>query len=234
MAILNFLIAVYLRKSRSSHDVTGEDPRPLSSFLSRYSSQESLDDNLMIRSTALRMPDRKISSPLPAGMKMSPLCMRRRTQSGSPAEALISPVVPRRCSSPLQLKKGVPRVMSCPTITSDSNEHVSLLTPSPPVSPRYTFEEGSHKLITTSISACPALKATEQERLPWIHQTRSPMLVRADRTPTESERALFNVSPVMGQSDDTINRLDNNSQCDVIDKVQYFLHTLTAEEDIDQ
>ena len=60
------------------------------------------------------------------------------------------------------------------------------------------------------------------------------MLVRADKTPTESERALFNVSPVMGQSDDTINRLDNNSQCDVIDKVQYFLHTLTAEEDIDQ
>ena len=221
-----------MRKSRSSHDVTGEDPRPLSPFpFARYSSQESLDDNVMIRSTGLRMPHRKISSPLPAGMTTSPLCVRRRTLSDSPAEALISPVIPRRCGSPLQLKKGVPRVMSCPIITSDSNEHVSQLTPSPPVSPRYNFDGGPHKL-TSSINACPALKSAEQEKLPRIHQTRSPMLVRADKTPTESARELFNVSPVMGQPADLIKRLDNNNECDAIDKVQYFLHTLTAEEDL--
>lgn len=192
------------------------------------------------------MPYRKISSPLPAGKMTSPLCGRRRAQSESPAEALISPVIPRRCFSPKQLNKGVSRVMSCPMLRADSNEYTNKLIPSPPVSPRFNFEELSlggaktlgnrTKFITTPISAYPVLKTPEQDRLPRIHQTRcSSMLTSgAQKTPTESARELFNVSPVMGQSAVPTNRHSINNQCDVTDKVQYFLHSISVEEGINQ
>ena len=242
MNILMFLFVVNLRKSGSSHDVRGEDLQPQSPLFSRCSSQESLDDNSLIRSTGMRMLHRKISSPLPTRR-----LIRRRALSETPAEALISPVVPRRCFSPKQLRIGVSRVKSCPIISADSNERLNNSSPSPPLSPRFTFKEVSSggaqlhnrtltKFYTAPVSACPTLKTANQERLPRINQTRcSPMLVSAHETPTESARELFNVSPVMGDSADSTSRLnDNNSQCDVNDKVQYFLHTISAEEDIDQ
>lgn len=230
-------------KSGSSHDVRGEDPRPLSPFFSRCLSQESMDDNILIQSTGVRMRHHKVSSPLPAGRMTSPLSLRRRALSDLPAEALISPVIPRRCFSPKQIKKGVSRVMSCPIISAGSNEHVDCLTSSPPVSPQFSLKDLSSsgtqhhmKFIATPISECPAFKSAEQDRLPRIHQTQCcSTLVSTHKTPTESARELFNVSPVMGQSADMINRHNNNNpECDITDKVEYFLHTLSAEEGIDQ
>ena len=135
------------------------------------------------------------------------------------------------------------RVSSCPVINSGSDEHLKKSSPSPPVSPRFSFTELSYvgaqpqnrtKFHTTPIGASPALASADQEKLPRIHQTRgSPMLVKTQRTPTESARELFNMSPVLGESAVSIDQ-DNNIQCDFNDKVQYYLHTISAEKDIDQ
>ena len=226
-----------LRISVSNNDVRGGDPRPLSPFSSHCSPQESLDENFVLRPTGLRMLNRKVSSPIPACMTST----RRRTLSDAPAEALISPVIPRRRFSPKQ--EGVSRVRSCPVINSGSDEHLNKSSPSPPVSPRFTFAELSYvgaqpqyrtRFHTTPIRASPTLTSADQEKLPRIHQTRgSPMLVKTQRTPTESARELFNVSPVLGESAVSTNE-DNNIQCDFNDKVQYYLHTISAEKDIDQ
>lgn len=242
-----FLYAVNLKKSGSSQDIRGEDVRPLSPFFPRHSLQESLDDNenFPIRSTEVRMSHRKISSPLPSVKMIGSMRMRRRALSESPAEALISPVVPRRCLSPRELNKGVPRAISCPAITSDTNEQANQPTPSPPISPRYNFEDLAlndaesqtrTKFVTTPTRASSQLKSADQDRLPRINQTRcGSMLIRPHKAPTESARELFNVSPVLGQSaDTTIDGHNSEIQCDVADKVQYFLHTLSVEEDIDQ
>lgn len=228
-----------LRISASNNDVRGEDPRPLSPFFSHCSSQESLDENFVLRPTGLRMINRKVSSPIPTCMTST----RRRTLSDAPTEALISPVIPRRHLSPRQVKEGMSRVRSCPVINSGSDEHLKKSSPSPPVSPRFTFTELSYvgaqpqnrtKFHTTPIGASPALASADQEKLPRIHQTRgSPMLVKTQRTPTESARELFNMSPVLGESAVSIDQ-DNNIQCDFNDKVQYYLHTISAEKDIDQ
>lgn len=185
------------------------------------------------------MINRKVSSPIPVCMTST----RRRTLSDAPTEALISPLIPRRRFSPKQLKEGMSRVRSCPVINSDSDEHLNKSSPSPPVSPRFTFTELSYvgaqpqnrtKCLTTPIGASPTHTSADHEKLPLIHQTcGSPMLVKTQRTPTESARELFNVSPVLGESAVSINQ-DNNIQCDFNDKVQYYLHTISAEKDIDQ
>lgn len=228
-----------LRISVSNNDVRGGDSRSLSPFFSHCSSQESLDENFVLRPTGLRMINSKVSSPIPACMTST----RRRTLSESPTEALISPVVPRRRLSPRQQKEGMSRVRSCPVINSGSDEHLKKSLPSPPVSPQFTFAELSYagaqpqnrtKFHTTPIGASPTLTSADQEKLPRIHQTRSsPMLVKTQRTPTESARELFNVSPVLGESAVSINQ-DNNIQCDFNDKVQYYLHTISTEKHIDQ
>lgn len=227
-----------LRTSVSNNDVRGGDPRSLSPFLSHCSSQESLDENFVLRPTGLPMINRKVSSPIPACMTST----RRRTLSDAPTEALISPVIPRRHLSPRHVKEGMSRVRSCPVINSGSDEHLKKSSPSPPVSPQFTFAELSYacaqpqnrtKFHTTPIGARPALTSADQEKLPRIHQTRgSPMLVKTQRTPTESARELFNVSPVLGDSAASINQ-DKNIQCDFNDKVQYYLHTISTEKDID-
>lgn len=231
-----------LRKFGSWHDVRGDNVRPLSPFLSRYSSHEILDET----SAGVRIPNRKIPSPFSTRNFMSPLCSRRRrTLSESPAEALISPVITRRSQGVHPLNK---RVLSCPVILSDSNERMSPLTPSSPVSSRYKFadlfvfngakSQTGSKVVTTCTSTGTSndFESTDVDRLPRIQQTRSSaMLVGVHKTPNESARELFNVSPVMGQSADTIERHNNtNVQCDVSDKVQYYLHTLSLEEQVDQ
>lgn len=227
-----------LRKFGSLNDVRAESIQPLSPFLTRYSSPEDLQDETP---SGVRNSNRKISSPFPTHNFMSPVFGRkRRTLSESPAEALISPVITRRSFGIQPLNK---RVFSCPLISTDLNERVRSVIPSSPVSPRHktadvnslkcSETQSGTKLGMASFGGSSDFTSTEPEKLPRISQTRSSsMLVRVHQTPTESARDRFNVSPVMGQSADAFN--NNNSQCDVTDKVQYFLHTLSLEEDIDQ
>ena len=87
-----------------------------------------------------------------------------------------------------------------------------------------------------SIDACSALKPADQsDRLPRIGNTHSLMLVqpaRTRKTPNESVRELFNVSPIMDQSGNPSNQADdNNLQCKVTDKVEYYLYSMSVEDE---
>lgn len=229
MNISYFLTAVTPRRSGSNHDVRRADVRPLSPFLSRYVSLESLDDNFPKPPTGVHTVQRKISSPLPTEVKkMCHLSIRGRALSDSPVEALISPVAPRRrlgsenVFNPGQLQGGLSRVKSCPVIKSESNERLSdLLLP-------LTIK-------SSSSAACSTLKPADQDRLPRIHQTHSPMLVRTRKTSNECQRELFNVSPIMDESGNCSNKPDNNSniQCDFTDKVEYYLYSMSVDDDKD-
>lgn len=189
------------------------------------------------------MIQRKISSPLPTGANTSsPLSIRRRALSESPVEALISPVIPRKyfdfenCYSPgnSKLQGGVSRVKSCPVIKAVSNEKMNEFSLPLTVIPLSR---------SPSISACSTLKSADQNkstcspltadnRLPRIHQTHSPRLVRRSKTANECTRELFNVSPIMDQSANS--EPDNNDiQCDVTDKVEYYLYSMSVEDDKD-
>lgn len=236
--IISFLLAVNLRGSGSNKDVRGADPRPLSPFPSRLIPQKSLDDNAIYEESpgAVRRIQRNFSSALPTGeQKSSPLSIRGRALSDSPTEVLVSPVIPRRhfesenCHSPKQLQGGVSRVKSCPVIKADSNEPITTFSLPLTLSP---FSK------SPSTDACPTLKPADQsDRLPRIDRTRSPMLVhpvRTRKTPNECARELFNVSPIMDQSNNPLNEPDDNRlQCNVTDKVEYYLYSMSVEDDKD-
>ena len=176
---------------------------------------------------------RNFSSPLPRGeQKSSPLSIRGRALSDSPTEALVSPVIPRRhfgsrnCHSPKQSQGGISRVKSCPAMKTDSNEPLT----------KFALPLTLSK--SPSTDACPTLKPSDQsDRLPRIDQTHSPMLVqpvRTRKTPNESVRELFNVSPIMDHSGNVLNQPDESSlQCKVTDKVEYFLYSMSVEDDMD-
>lgn len=211
---------VSLRRSGSNHDVRRSDPRALSPCFPRYSSQESLDDNIPKSPIVGRTFQRKISNPLPTDSKKKlHLRIRGRALSDSPAEALISPVVPRKHLNPendfnyWQVQGGLSRVKSCPVMKSESNERLSDL---------------SLLLTSKSSSAVHStFKATQ------IHQEDSPMLVRTRKTSNERPRELFNVSPIMGQSGNFLSKpniaIDN--QCDFTDKVEYYLYSMSFDDD---
>ena len=89
-----------------------------------------------------------------------------------------------------------------------------------------------------STDACSTLKPADQsDRLPRIDHAHSPILVhqvRTRKTSNECVRELFNVSPIIDQSGNPLNQPDdNNLQCKVTDKVDYFLYSMSVEDDID-
>jgi len=89
-----------------------------------------------------------------------------------------------------------------------------------------------------STDACSTLKLADQsDRLPSIDHAQSAMLVhqvRTRKTSNECVRELFNVSPIMDQSGNPLNQPDDkNLQCKVTDKVEYFLYSMSVEDDID-
>lgn len=228
-----FWLAVNLRRSGSNQDVRGADPRPLSPFPSQFLPQKSLDDNSILQLKGVRRIQRNFSSPLPTEEKeTNPLGLgiRGRALSDSPAEALGSPVIPRRhfdsenYHNPEQSRGGVSRVKSCPAIKADSNEPLTKFPLPLTISPLAK---------SPSTNACPTLKPTDQAgRLPQIHHTHSPMLVRTRKTPDECARELFNVSPIMDQSANPPNESGNNNlQCNVTDKVEYYLYSMSVEDD---
>ncbi len=229
-----FLLAVNLPRSGSNQDVRGADPRPLSPFPSRLLSQKSLDDNsIHVQLRGVRRVQRNFSSPLPTAENTTNalgLRIRGRALSDSPAEALGSPVIPRRhfdtenYHNPEQTQGGISRVKSCPAIKADSNEPVAKFSLPLTISPLSK---------SSSTSACSSLKPTDQaDRLPQIHHTHSPRLVRTRETPSECARELFNVSPIMDQSGNPSNEPDNNNlQCKVTDKVEYYLYSMSVEDD---
>lgn len=220
--------------SGSNQDVSA-DPRPLSPFPSRFLPQKSLDDNsIHVQLKGVHRVQRNFSSPLPTAEKTTNalgLRIRGRALSDCPAEALGSPVILRKhfesenYRNPEQPHGGMPRVKSCPAIKADSNEPVTKF--SFPLTIQSPLSKSS------STSACPTLKPTDQAgRLPQIHHTHSPMLVRTRETPSECARELFNVSPIMDQSGNPSNEPDNNNlQCKVTDKVEYYLYSMSVEKD---
>ncbi|PFX26263.1 uncharacterized protein LOC111329186 [Stylophora pistillata] len=219
---------VSLRRSRSNHDVRLTDPRSLSPCFPRFSSQENLGYNIPKSPIVGRTFQRKISSPLPTELKKSwHLRIRGRALSNSPSEALISPVISRRHLNPQHdlnsehLQGGLSRVKSCPVIKSDSNERLNDL-------PLPLTIKSSSAVHSTS-------KPPDRDRLPQIHQADSPMLVRARKTSDERPRELFNVSPIMGQSGNFLSKPDKTSgiQCDSTDKVEYYLYSMSLDDDKD-
>ena len=201
--------------------------------------QKTVDDNAIYEQSlrsGVRRIQRNFSSPLPtADQKSSQLSIRGRALSDSPAEALVSPVIPRRhfasgnSHSPKQSRGRISRVKSCPVMKADSNEPLTKFSLPLTLSPLSK---------SPSIDACSALKPADQsDRLPQIDHTHSRMLVqpvRTRETPNESVRELFNVSPIMDQSGNPSNKADdNNLQCKVTDKVEYYLYSMSVEDERD-
>lgn len=215
------------------------DPRPLSPFLSRLIPQKSVDDNAIYEQSlrsGVRRIQRNFSSPLPTGdQKSSPLNIRGRALSDSPVEALVSPIIPRshfesgNCHSLNQSQGGISRVKSCPVMKADSDEPLTKFSLPLTLSPLSK---------SPSTDACSTVKPAEQsDRLPRIDHTHSPMLVqpvRTRKTPNECVRELFNVSPIMDQSGNPLNQADDsNLQCKVTDKVEYYLYSMSVEDEKD-
>lgn len=228
-----YSVAINLRRSGSSQDIRSVDPRPLSPFLSRFVPQRSLDDNsIHAHVKGVRRIQRNLSSPLPTGEKKTSVLgleIKGRSLSDSPAEVLVSPIIPRRhfdsenYHNPKKSQAGVSRVKSCPAIKADSTESVT----------KFTLPITALLSRSPSTDACPTLKPAEQaDRLPQIHDSRSPMLVRTRKSSSECARELFNVSPIMDQSSNTANKTDNdNLQCNVTDKVEYYLYSMSVGDD---
>ena len=180
----------------------------------------------------VRRIQRNFSSPLSAGEKKTSVLgleIKGRSLSDSPAEVLVSPVIPRRhfdsenFNNTNKSQAGVSRVKSCPSIKADSNEPVT----------KFTLLRTALLSRSPSTDACPTLKAAEQaDRLPRIQDSRSPMLVRTRKSSSECARELFNVSPIMDQSSNTTNKADDdNLQCNMTDKVEYYLYSMSVEDD---
>lgn len=115
---------------------------------------------------------------------------------------------------------------SCPVMKADSNEPLTKLSLPSTLSPLSK---------SPSTDACSTLKRDDQsDRLPRIDHTHSPMLVhpvRARKTSNECVRELFNVSPIMDQSGNSLNQADdNNLQCKATDKVEYYLYSMSVED----
>lgn len=225
-----------MRRSGSNKDVRGAATRKLSPFPSRLIPQKSVDDNAIYEQSlrsGVRRIQRNFSSPLPTGEQTSsPLSISGRALSDSPAEALVSPVISRRyfqsgnSPSPKQSQGGLSRVKSCPVMKADSNEPLAKLSLPSTLSPVSK---------SPSTDACSTLKPDDQsDRLPRIDHTHSPMLVhpvRARKTSNECVRELFNVSPIMDQSGNSLNQTDdNNLQCKATDKVEYYLYSMSVED----
>ena len=198
-----------------------------------------MDDNVICDQSSragVRRIQRNFSSPLPRGeQKSSPLSIRGRALSDSPTETLVSPVILRRhfepgnYHSPKHSQGGISRVKSCPVMKADSNEPVTKFSLPLTLSPLSK---------SPSTDACSTLKPADQsDRLPRIDHAHSPILVhqvRTRKTSNECVRELFNVSPIIDQSGNPLNQPDDkNLQCKVTDKVEYFLYSMSVQDDID-
>ena len=178
---------------------------------------------------------RKISSPLASPSSPVMSTRRRRTLSESNKPELLSPVIPKRImaktvSSPVQTRKPL---MSQATPCPESNV-------SPPISPvsspwEPSFVPPKSRPATPYISsASPPLHAPEnKDRLPHIAQSHNPRLVRPlspIRMPLDSNRGLFNISPVLGARESDSNGEECESCCDLQEKVNNFLQSMSLEE----
>ena len=178
---------------------------------------------------------RKISSPLASPSSPVMSTRRRRTLSESNKPELLSPVIPKRImaktvSSPVQTRKAL---MSQASPCPESNFSPSIS----PVSSTWepSFIPPKSRPATPYISSTsPPLHAPEnKDRLPHIAQSHNPRLVRPlspIRMPLDSNRGLFNISPVLGARESDSNGEECESCCDLQEKVNNFLQSMSLEE----
>ena len=186
-----------------------------------------------------RAPQRKISSPFPVSKSIrSPHPVRRRRAfSESPAEELLSSVIPRKnsaseklCSLKRDAEKQGPE-------SSFGLEHPSA-SPNPEVSITGLHRQSTSNSLRASVSVPDSSepRTDNREKFPQINLTLSPMLVHPvfqPETPRKKTREQFNVSPIMNQSANPTGQ-GKRDNYDVTEKVQYFLQSMSLTNDRDR